>query len=402
MSNRIIYNTQGLFISPYSGEFSAIDDFCIGGHKTLKRIEKIQQFDYSIAQTNISLREFGVNRSVFFDAIESPEIDFNFSYIPDGITNENRMNFNVNHFSGLRNEKMFSGLLSNSENFNKRDFYLAIRKDENDYNFSGSTFTNDFIRPTSTGFITDPNSTGYSILHFQNCYLREYSFNISVGALPQVSQTYVADNLNYYISGSGLAYIKIDPKSGQMITENEKIIFPKYFKYNQTNISGQNLLSHNKLGVTISSSSNTGVLFYSEDLQSLNYSITFNRLKLTSLNYRLPLYRPIKFPVEGSINLGLLVNKDLSGSFFDQLNKNLSYNLTLNFKENMRGVYPTQLIFSGCKFNKISYTSSIENERKADLNFNFNLDQENNNCAIFSSGNLLYGMVGSTKKVLIF
>jgi len=107
--NRIIYNTQGLYFAPYSGEQNASTDYYLNGYQILKRLEKIQNFNYSIDQSRIGLIGFGVNKSIFRNDLNSPTVNFSFSYIPDGVTNENRLNFNVNHFSGF-NAPMFSGL----------------------------------------------------------------------------------------------------------------------------------------------------------------------------------------------------------------------------------------------------------------------------------------------------
>ena len=37
--NRIIYNTQGLFVAPYSGEHSNGNDYYLANYKILKRLE---------------------------------------------------------------------------------------------------------------------------------------------------------------------------------------------------------------------------------------------------------------------------------------------------------------------------------------------------------------------------
>jgi hypothetical protein len=178
--NRIIYNTQGLFVAPYSGEYLNGNDYYLANYKILKRLEKIQNFKYGINSNTVELHGMASKKYIFRGVVGNPQVTFDFSYIPDGITNENRLNFDVNHFSG-RYLPMFSGLCTNNLLFNNKDFYLVINKDENDINAENAIISSSFINPTTTGDVIDKNSPNYSLLHFQNCSLNTYAFDVSVG-----------------------------------------------------------------------------------------------------------------------------------------------------------------------------------------------------------------------------
>ena len=398
--NRIIYNTQGLYFAPYSGEQNASTDYYLNGYQILKRLEKIQNFNYSIDQSRIGLIGFGTNKSIFRNDLNSPTVNFSFSYIPDGVTNENRLNFNVNHFSGS-NAPMFSGLCRDNSITDEKDFYLVINKNENDL-YGNYTLTNLDINPTTVNDVIDPNSKNYAVLNFQNCYLTDYNFRVSVDSIPIVTQSYISDNINFYISGSGIRYTTLDLKSGINQPQTDQIIIPQALNYYQTGISGQNILLPGDASVTFYTNNTTGVLFYTDTIQSLEYSLTFQRNALRSLNYKFPLARRISFPVNGKLSTSFIVEKNLSGSFFDTLNRDDDYNVIVYFNTNKSGVYPTKLTFSGCKFDNIIYDSSIGKNKTASLNFNFELDPTFGNRGIFASGNVLYGVLNNTKKVLIF
>ena len=398
--NRIIYNTQGLYFAPYSGEQNASTDYYLNGYQILKRLEKIQNFNYSIDQSRIGLIGFGANKSIFRNDLNSPTVNFSFSYIPDGVTNENRLNFNVNHFSGF-NAPMFSGLCQDNSITDEKDFYLAINKNENDL-YGNYTLTNLDINPTTVNDVIDPNSNNYAVLNFQNCYLTDYNFRVSVDSIPIVTQSYVSDNINFYISGSGIRYTTLDLKSGINQPQTDQIIIPQALNYYQTGISGQNILLPGDASVTFYTNNTTGVLFYTDTIQSLEYSLAFERNALRSLNYKFPLGRKLSFPVNGKLSTSFIVEENLSGSFFDTLNRDDDYNVVVDFNTNKSGVYPTKLIFSGCKFDNISYDSSIGKNKTASLNFNFELDPTFGNRGIFASGNVLYGVLNNQKKVLIF
>ena len=564
--NRIIYNVEGLYVAPYSGEQKAGSDYYLANNIILKRLEKIQNFNYSIQQPRSNAQGFGQKQNIFRGISGPPEVTFNFSYIPDGVTNENRLNFNVNHFSGF-NAPMFSGLCTNSGLLNDRDFYLVINKDENDLFSENATLTSSLINPTNTTQIINSNSQNYGLLHFQNSYLNEYSFNVSLGNLPVVNQSYVADNIVFYNSGSGVKYTLLDLKSGINQTNTDTIIIPKNLNYTQSNLSGENILlpgdasvtfyrnpSHDSTNIvnlipenitptnmskvgntftktavtsawdsqaystigysnnmyveatslgfrsmfglskdkTSSASFNTidyawfftttstpqnlqiyesgtdrgsfggtytastklrieydgktvtyfkdgvpvrsvnvpvpnttyyfdssfydpsasinanygtlsNIQYYNDTIQSIDYSLSFNRKSYRAINYKFPLLRKMEFPVNGKLNTSFIVKEDFEGSFFDTLNRDDDYNIVVNFNNNNKpGVDKTQFTFSGCKFTNINYDSSIGANKTATLSFNFDLDPDFGRRGLFASGNVLYGMLNNTKKVLIF
>lgn len=399
--NRIIYNVEGLYVAPYSGEQKAGSDYYLANNIILKRLEKIQNFNYSIQQPRSNAQGFGQKQNIFRGISGPPEVTFNFSYIPDGVTNENRLDFNVNHFSGS-NTPMFSGLCTNSGLLNDRDFYLVINKNDDDLFSENATLTNSLINPTNVTQIINSNSQNYGFLHFQNSYLNEYSFNVSLGNLPVVNQSYVADNIVFYTSGSGVKHTSLDLRYGINQVNNDTIIIPKALNYNQTAISGQNILLPGDASITFYTNNTTGVLFYNDIIQSIDYSLSFNRKPYRAINYKFPLLRKMEFPINGKLNTSFIVKEDLQGSFFDTLNRDDDYNVVVDFSNSRKGVNKTKFTFSGCKFTNINYDSSIGSNKTATLSFDFDLDPDFGRRGLFVSGNVLYGVLNNTKKVLIF
>jgi len=387
--NRIIYNVEGLYVAPYSGEQNPNSDYYLSGYRILKRLEKVQNFNYSIQENRANAQGFGQKQNIFRGISGPPEVTFNFSYIPDGVTNENRLNFNVGTFDSTTQLPMFSGLCSNNSLYNDRDFYLVINKNDDD--LFGNYEINDYsISPTGIIDVLDPNSVNYGLLHFQNAYLNEYAFNVSVGNLPTVNQSYVSDNIVFYTSGYDIRYSILDIKSGINQPQNDKILVPKALNLNQPSISGQNILLPGDANVTFYTSNTNGVLFYTDTIQSLDYTLSFNRKPYRSINYKFPLLRKIEFPINGKLNTSFVVKENLSGSFFDTLNSDDDYNVVVNFNSNKNGVYPTKLTFSGCKFTNINYDSSIGSNKTATLSFDFDLDPDFGRRGLFVNGNVLY------------
>jgi len=558
--NRIIYNVQGLFVGPYSGEQNPTTDYYLSGYQILKRIEKVQNFNYGIDNNRINLEGFASKKNIFRGLASQPTVNFTFSYTPDGFTNENRLNFNVNYFSGF-NAPMFSGLCQDNSIIDDKDFYLVINNNDNDL-FQNYPFSNQYINPTGINDVIDPNSANYSILHFQNSYLTKYSFSVNVGEVPSVEQTYIADNINFYISGSGINYTTLNVQSGNQNIENTKLIIPK--NINPSGLSGQNILlpgdatvifyrnpshdstniinlipenitpitmskvgnvftkiagttwgdaqayssigynnnmyieakpnqttagimfglntdpaldasytsldyswfirsdglleiyensqfiasfgtytistkfrieydgntvtyfkdgipvrslnvptpnatyyfdsSFNQVGGAITANYGTlsNIQFYNDSIQSLDYSLSFDRQNLRSLNYKFPQGRNINFPVNCDLNMSFITEENFNGSFFDTLNRDDDYNIVVDFNNCRNGVFPSKFIFSGARFNNINYNSSIGTNKTANLSFNFDIDPDFGNRGIFASGNVLYKVLNNQRKVLIF
>jgi len=546
--NRIIYNVQGLFVGPYSGEQNPTTDYYLSGYQILKRIEKVQNFNYGIDNNRINLEGFASKKNIFRGLASQPTVNFTFSYTPDGFTNENRLNFNTANFLSSIQAPMFSGLCQDNSIVDKKDFYLVINNNDNDL-LGNYPLTDYFINPNGVNDVIDPNSPNYSLLYFQNSYLTKYSFSVNVGEVPSVEQAYIADNINFYISGSGVNYTTLNVQSGNQNIENTKLIIPK--SINPSGYSGQNILlpgdasvtfyrnpSHDstniinlipenitattmskvgnvftkippgtatwgdaqayssigynnnmyaeannitsrsifglntdptgnasfdsldyglffdnvgfmiyengnfignfgtytnstklrieydgktityfKDGVSIRSvnvpipnatyyfdsafydvgssiNANYGTLsniqYYNDTIQSLDYSLSFDRQNLRSLNYKFPQGRNINFPVNCDLNMSFIAEENFEGSFFDTLNRDDDYNIVVDFNNCRNGVFPSKFIFSGARFNNINYNSSIGTNKTANLSFNFDIDPDFGNRGIFASGNALY------------
>lgn len=401
--NRIIYNTQGLFVAPYSGEQKAGTDYFLNGYQILKKIEKVQNFDYSIEQPNIDFIAFGSKKSVARIPSNNPNITFNFSYLSDGVTNENRLNFNPAIFSTTSQKPMFSGICQADSVLDEKDFYLVINNSNLDLS-KNYTLTNESVNPTTLADIIDPDARNYSVLEFKNSYITEYSFRVQLGDLPIVNQGYTCDNINFYSSGSGIKVSVLDLKSGIKQNLTDEIVIPRSLRYNQTGISGQNILNPGDAQVTFYNSISTGVLFYTDTIQNFSYDLRFKRKGLESLNYKFPLSKNILYPVGGTMSMSFIVDENLTGSFFDTLNSNIDYNILVDFNPicSKSGVSPTRFIFSGCKFNDINYSSSIGSNKTADLTFNIDIDPDFGTRGIFCSGNALYGNINNQRKILIY
>lgn len=384
--NRIIYNVQGLFVSPYSGEQGQDNNegnYFLSGFNILKKIEKIQNINYAISPKRINQV---ISKNLLYRGFNYPTVDLDFSYIPDGVTNEYRLNFDVGHLKHNENYPMFSSM-AKSNLYDKKDFFLVIKKNEEDL-FEYFDPTPQSINPNTKSDILDLNSSNYGLLHFQDCYLNEYNFRINVNNVPIVNQRYTCNNLVFYISGNNLVNKTLDLRSGLLNSEYKEILIPRQLNPQSPDIFGMNILSPDQLQIQILSN-NEKILFDADTIYSLDYNVEFNRLELRSANYKFPLLNKIKFPIEGTLNLGILNRNINTGSFFEYLNSNKDYNIICDFTTTKIGVNNTRYIFSGCKFSSINYDSALGENKNILVSFKFDIDPDFYRRGIFASGNLI-------------
>lgn len=390
--SRTIYNVEGLFVAPFSGDTSQPN---LNNFKILRPIKNVQSIEYNITQESLAVSAFGSKSTVYQGSTKQTDVILTFQYVPDGLTNEKRLNFNAYNFSDQPNLSMknvaFSGI-DTLEHKDKKDFYVTINSKENDIYKKNINFDNTFYNPSSESSIIDQNSKEYGLLHFQNCYLNSYSFSIARNSLPQVTQSYSADNIIFYSSGSGVNYTTLDLRSGINEIKNEKLIIPK----SVTGISGLQILLPSLTNITIGAEKQSDeVKFQSDFIAAFDFNLQFNRITQRQINYKFPVGRNIAYPIIGSLGLGLIVKENLTGSFFNSLNRNTKYNITVDFSKSKNDTFDTKMIFSGCRFSNIQYSNAINSFKIANLRFNFEQDMSPNLKGLFWSGNTEYGMISN-------
>ena len=199
--NRVIYQSQALFIAPSSTgvQVSGVDSVGTGptaspftpvstgslasGISLLKKMDRIQSCNFNFTINRQDINEFGKLARIDSIVMETPTVGLDFSYyVTDGY-NERLMGFNItgwksdgttfideNIYNGAQS---ISGLLSDLQGNN----YYILTVDEGE-DVVGGNLT--------------PNST---IVGIGNGFISEYSFEASVGAIPTATVTVEAFNI---------------------------------------------------------------------------------------------------------------------------------------------------------------------------------------------------------------
>ena len=198
--NRVIYQSQALFIAPSSTgvQVSGTTGPNVGSNPTispantgelgsgislLKKLDRIQSCNFNFSINRQDINEFGKLARIDSIVMETPTVGLDFSYyVTDGY-NERLMGFNITGFkadgstfidTNLANgAQSISGLLSDLQGNN----YYILTVDEGE-DVVGGTLT--------------PSST---IVGIGNGFISEYSFEAAVGSIPTASVTVEAFNI---------------------------------------------------------------------------------------------------------------------------------------------------------------------------------------------------------------
>ena len=192
--NRVIYQSQALFIAPSStgvqvsgvnaagsaataSPFSPVSTGSLAsGISLLKKMDRIQNCNFNFTINRQDINEFGKLARIDSIVMEAPTVGLDFSYyVTDGY-NERLLGFNITGVTDTNianGAQAISGLLADLQGTN----YYILTVDEGEDVVGGT------LAPSST------------IVGIGNGFISEYSFEASVGAIPTASVTVEAFNI---------------------------------------------------------------------------------------------------------------------------------------------------------------------------------------------------------------
>jgi hypothetical protein len=230
--NRVLYNAQGLYVGPapatgyhfISSSGTLDNNFKSSTNYNLVRpISRIQSVSYGINVPRTEIKAMGVRGNLNLPAISYPEVSLNFSYLQAGVVNELRMGFYSNYHQtyGISSGRPFY-----SDNFKVCCISGFITKEvgyssdvDVSFPYTYRDKRNIFVAINQSGYDVNSQSSNTTVPHynldvlgFGNCYINSYSARGGVGQLPLVDVSYIAENLIFYSSGSGIEIPAIDSK----------------------------------------------------------------------------------------------------------------------------------------------------------------------------------------------
>ena len=428
--NRIIYQSQALFVAPNSNQFhlqsgsaTSSDSHGAGGagkgwtgvtgvnvgagklRSLVTPLERIQSanFNFSINRTDIN--EFGKLARIDSIAMESPTVglDFNY-YLTDG-GNERKLGFNIPTSNvprtsdtgyyetgdlAVSGHSAISGLIDDNEGNN---YFIVVSPEGQDVDQSNVT-TSDF-----------------EVIGIGNGFISDYSIEAAVGSIPTASVTVEGFNIKVdsAISGSAVGganpqapYVPaVDIINGEYNTGASQINQFTINANDTIDTTGDNTPSALRPGdITFSmeySGDYQGFVDMSGDgeahLQSMSISVPMSRTVLQRLGSTFGYARVIDLPLNVDVSLSVVVSELKANNIFHALCNVQNHDFTLA----LYGCDPTtggrssdkkiQIQCKNARLEGESFSNTIGDNQTADLTFSCQIGGSNDT----SSGVIMDG-----------
>ena len=436
--NRVIYQSQALFIAPsatgaqisgvnsagsgpiVSAPFGPTNSGAISsGISLLKKMDRIQSCNFNFTINRQDVNEFGKLARIDSIINEPPTVGLDFSYyVTDGY-NERLLGFNVTGVgtdnvtsidaNTAANAQSISGLLADLQGNN----YYILTVDEGEDVVGGAVLggTSNIVA-IGNGFVTD------------------YSFEASVGGLPTASITVEAFNIktdtfaNPTVSeGDNIGGSVLNKVSNSFVSGNSPAVnlfntpaekftaIGKAYKLDQSRqfegtmagadvnftgfTTGESTISALRPGdITLSFPQGDGFVAISGSnqahIQSFNFSIPLSRTVLQRLGSVFGYTRVVDVPINFDLSISAVVSELREANLFDVMaenNKN-NFTLTLNDSNATAPVPKMRYTIKGAILQSETYSESIGDNQSVDLVYTVQVGGANDTTnGVFMSGN---------------
>ncbi len=427
--NRVIYQSQALFIAPSSTgvQVSGTTGPNVGinlstfvnpsgtgelasGISLLKKMDRIQNCNFNFTINRQDINEFGKLARIDSIVMETPTVGLDFSYyVTDGY-NERLMGFNITGFKSdgstfidtniVNGAQSISGLLSDLQGNN----YYILTVDEGE-DVVGGTLT--------------PSST---IVALGNGFISEYGFEASVGAIPTASITVEAFNIK---SDAALTPITLTNQTlgtadANIVTitgtspavdlfsnpatklTNVKNAYKLDYSRDFSNAAISTAPGVNFTGFTTGSSlvsalrpgdiqltlpSSEGLTNLSTaHIQSFSFTLPLSRTVLQRLGNTFGFARVIDVPINMDLNLSAIVSELRNENLFDILASPTKQDFTIALKDSS-GNRKIAYTIKGAILQSETYSENLGDNQTVDLTYTVQIGGANDTTAgLFMSG----------------
>lgn len=181
--SRVTYQSEAVFVAD-NDKFLAAD---------IKQLTRVQSANYNFNITRQDVNQYGQVGRIDSLILEAPTVALDLSYLFTNGKNEELLDFDVDGIAPF-----YKGILEGANN-NKANASGETQAGRSYYILTGPD-GEDVVGPD------DPNTAGNSLIKIGNGYINEWSLEVAVGALPTVSCSFEAANIEVtnYFSDFGL------------------------------------------------------------------------------------------------------------------------------------------------------------------------------------------------------
>ena len=419
--NRVIYQSQALFIAPSStgvqvsgvnaaGTAASASPFAptdtgslASGISLLKKMDRIQNCNFNFTINRQDINEFGKLARIDSIVMEAPTVGLDFSYyVTDGY-NERLMGFNITGVTDTNivdGAQAISGLLSDLQGNN----YYILTVDEGEDVVGGNL---------------SPNST---IVGIGNGFISEYSFEASVGAIPTASVTIEAFNIKSdaaktittvttgnapagvvgaditTITGTSPA-INLYAEPATKLTGDDyayKLDYSRAFSGSIGNAAGVNFTGFTT-GVSSVSALRPGDIVLSlgtsrgmtnlanAHIQSFSFSLPLSRTILQRLGNTFGFARVVNVPINMDVTISAIVSELQNKNLFDALvSQNNDLSITLKDSNSNNKI---KYDIKSALLQSETYSENLGDNQTVDLTYSVQIGGANDTTAgLFMSG----------------
>ena len=406
--NRVIYQSQALFIAPSStgvqvsgvlanGVAATATPFTpestgslASGISLLKKMDRIQNCNFNFSINRQDINEFGKLARLDSIVMESPTVSLDFSYyVTDGF-NERLLGFNSyssNDNNTIENVQAISGLLNDLQGNN----YYILTVDEGEDVVLGT------LSPSS------------SIVAIGNGFISEYGFEASVGSIPTANITVEAFNIKSdanatvttvttgsapATSSVGADIISITGNSPAIDLSSSpankftsvgtayKLDYSREFTGAigagagvnftgfTTGASNVTALRPGDLVLTLPTSDGIADINGNGQahIQSFSFTLPLSRTVLQRLGNTFGFARAINVPINMDVTINGIVSELESLNLFDKLNSPTAQTLVISLKDSSQAQKIVYTI-KGAIFQGESYSESLGDNQTVDLTY---------------------------------
>ena len=391
--NRVIYQSQALFIAPSSTgcQISGLANTAVpfgptspaqlsGGASLLKKLDRVQNCNFNFTINRQDINEFGKLARIDSIVMESPTVGLDFSYyVTDGL-NERLMGFNMFNTGDTTNTvstaQSISGLLADLQGNNY--YILTVQEGE------------DVVGATAS---TTPSSSN-TIVGIGNGFISEYSFDASVGAIPTANITVEAFNIkaDTFIGDSNGVITGLSPAINITASPATKLISSgTAYALSGTFTTGTSNVTALRPGdIVLTLDNPDGMIDVSgadsAHIQSFKFTIPLTRTILQRLGNTFGFARVINVPINMDVTISAIVSELNTMNLFDKLNSGTKNNFTIQLNDsNSSG--KVRYGISGALLSSETYSESLGDNQSVDLTFSLQLGGANDTQnGVFMSG----------------
>ncbi len=312
----------------------------------------VQASEISVSIDRQTSKQVGSQQYAIDNIVRAPNVSFNLNYIfSPHLVNE--------YLFGLALPATGSGK-STASGMSTRDqnFYLII----NDQN--GDDILKDF-----TGTSPRANFSGMTCAAIGNCFLSDYSLGFQIGGLPTVSASFSASNLQMTnMTGSNVSIPAINllsgnnTNSGFLNFSNLQTSLSGYaseFTTNRPNVYRLPVVSPQNVSAQLENLQMGGsVLVTGAIIQSVDFSIPFERTDLYGLGSNHVYGRKLQLPLRASVNVSAVVTGMSTGNLHLINQSERAYDFDVTFSD-PKATASGKFEIRGAKLNSMSYSMPV-------------------------------------------